>query len=51
MITRRDLGVAAVAGFIVVAGLARAESAGKPVLHSCVFNWADLKVVPRDLEK
>jgi mannose-6-phosphate isomerase-like protein (cupin superfamily) len=45
-ITRRDLIVAAVAIFIAVAGLALAQSGGKPVLHSCVFNWADLKVVP-----
>ena len=46
MITRRDLAVAAVSVFIAVAGLALAESGGKPVLHSCVFNWADLKVLP-----
>src|SRR6185437_7627688 len=23
--------------------MALAQSAGKPVMHSCVFNWADLK--------
>jgi mannose-6-phosphate isomerase-like protein (cupin superfamily) len=45
-ITRRDLIVAAVAIFIAVAGMALAQSGGKPVLHSCAFNWADLKVVP-----
>ena len=45
-ITRRDLTVAAVSIFIVVAGIALAQSTGKPVLHSCVFNWADLKAVP-----
>jgi mannose-6-phosphate isomerase-like protein (cupin superfamily) len=45
-ITRRDLIVAAVAIFIAVAGMALAQSGGKTVLHSCVFNWADLKVVP-----
>jgi quercetin dioxygenase-like cupin family protein len=43
-ITRRDLFVAAMATFIAVAGIALAESNGKPVMHSCVFNWADLKV-------
>ena len=46
MITRRDLIVAAMAASIAVAGLALAESNGKPVMHSCVFNWADLKVTP-----
>jgi mannose-6-phosphate isomerase-like protein (cupin superfamily) len=45
-ITRRDLIVAAVSVSLAVAGLALAQSAGKPVLHSCVFNWADLKVTP-----
>ncbi len=45
-ITRRDLVVATVSIFIAVAGMALAQSAGKPVMHSCVFNWADLKVVP-----
>jgi quercetin dioxygenase-like cupin family protein len=46
MITRRDLVVAAVSAFVAVAGIALAQSAGKPVMHSSVFNWADLKVVP-----
>src|ERR1700677_3604434 len=46
MITRRDLCVAAVSIIIAVAGVALAESGGKPVMHSCVFNWADLKAVP-----
>lgn len=47
MITRRDLTVAAVAVSLAVAGIALAQSvAGKPVMHSCVFNWADLKAVP-----
>ena len=46
MITRRDLWVAAVAGFIAVAGMALAQSDGKPVMHSCVFNWADLRTSP-----
>jgi quercetin dioxygenase-like cupin family protein len=46
MITRRDLWVAAVAGFIAVAGMALAQTNGRPVMHSCVFNWANLKVHP-----
>jgi XRE family transcriptional regulator, regulator of sulfur utilization len=46
MITRRDLVVAAVSIFIAVTGIALAQSAGKPVMHSCFFNWADLKAVP-----
>jgi quercetin dioxygenase-like cupin family protein len=46
MITRRDLFVAAISAFVAVAGIALAQSTGKPVIHSCVFNWADLKVTP-----
>lgn len=46
MITRRDFSVAAISAIIAVAGIALAESNGKPVMHSCVFNWLDLKVVP-----
>ena len=46
MIARRDLFVAAVSGFIACAGIALAESNGKPVMHSSVFNWAGLKAVP-----
>jgi XRE family transcriptional regulator, regulator of sulfur utilization len=46
MITRRDLCVAAVSACVAVAGLALAESNGKPVMHSRVFNWADLKATP-----
>ena len=46
MITRRDCCVAAVSMFIAVAGLALAQSGGKPVMHSCVFNWAGLKAAP-----
>jgi XRE family transcriptional regulator, regulator of sulfur utilization len=44
MITRRDFCVAAISACLAVAGVALAESNGKPVMHSCVFNWADLKV-------
>lgn len=46
MITRRDLIVAAVSISTVVAGFALAQSTGKPVMHSSIFNWADLKVSP-----
>ncbi len=46
MITRRDIFVATISIFTAVAGLTLAQSAGKPVMHSCVFNWADLKAAP-----
>jgi XRE family transcriptional regulator, regulator of sulfur utilization len=46
MITRRDLIVAVISISLAVAGMAFAESNGKPVMHSCVFNWADLKAKP-----
>jgi len=46
MITRRDLIVAAVSVSAAVAGIALAQPAGKPVMHSSIFNWADLKVTP-----
>jgi quercetin dioxygenase-like cupin family protein len=46
MITRRDLLVAANSMSLAVAGITFAESNGKPVMHSCVFNWADLKARP-----
>jgi len=46
MITRRDLFVVLASVSLTVAGIAVAESNGKPVMHSCFFNWADLKVVP-----
>jgi quercetin dioxygenase-like cupin family protein len=42
-ITRRDLIVAAVAISLTVAGLALAQTAAKPVMHSCFFNWSDFK--------
>ena len=45
-ISRRDLLVAAVSATLAVAGIALAQSTGKPVMHSTFFNWADLKVVP-----
>lgn len=46
MITRRDFLVATVSIFIAAACMALAQSATKPVMHSCVFPWADLKVSP-----
>jgi XRE family transcriptional regulator, regulator of sulfur utilization len=46
MITRRDLVVAVVSISVATVGIAFAESNGKPVMHSCVFNWANLKVKP-----
>lgn len=46
MITHRDLFVAALAASVALAGVALAESTGKPVMHSCVFHWADLKPAP-----
>jgi len=46
MLTRRDLIVAAVSVSVAVAGMALAQTAGKPVMHSGVFNWANLKVTP-----
>jgi quercetin dioxygenase-like cupin family protein len=45
-ITRRDLFVALVSISITVAGIALAESSGKPMMHSSVFNWDYLKVIP-----
>ena len=45
-ITRRDLIVAALSISTTVAGLALAQSAAKPVMHSSIFQWADLKVLP-----
>ena len=48
MITRRDLLVAAISVFAAASVLAVAQSAGKSktMLHSSVFNWAELKVTP-----
>ena len=45
-ITRRDLLVAVVSISLTVAGLALAQSAAKPVMHSAFFNWADFKPAP-----
>jgi quercetin dioxygenase-like cupin family protein len=48
MITLRTLIVAVLASFLAGAGLtlAAVSSPAKPVMHSCFFNWADLKVIP-----
>jgi quercetin dioxygenase-like cupin family protein len=43
--TRRDLFVAVGLSFIVGAGLSLAATTAKPVMHSSIFNWADLTVV------
>ena len=45
-LTRRDFVVAAISIGMVVAAITFAETVTKPVLHSCVFNWADFKAVP-----
>jgi XRE family transcriptional regulator, regulator of sulfur utilization len=46
MITRRNFVVAGVAIFTTAAVIAFAQTAAKPVMHSCVVNWNDLKVEP-----
>jgi quercetin dioxygenase-like cupin family protein len=45
MITRRDLIVATIAVCATVAVVALAQTASKPVMHSSVFNWSDMKAV------
>ncbi len=44
MITRRDLFVAVLVSFLAGAGLTLAATTSKPLMHSSVFNWDDLKV-------
>ena len=46
MITRRDLMVAALSLSLTGAGLALAQSAAKPLMHSFVRPWANLKATP-----
>ncbi len=48
MITRRDLAISVVSVVLAVAGVALAQTVttGKPLMHSSVFNWADLKATP-----
>jgi quercetin dioxygenase-like cupin family protein len=44
MITKRDVGVAAIAFLTTAAVAGLARSAPKPVMHSSVFDWASFKV-------
>ena len=44
MITKRDFIVATVAVCATVAVVALAQTAAKPVMHSSIFNWSDMKV-------
>lgn len=46
MIDRRDILVAAVTFGATIAVVALAQSAAKPVMHSRVFQWSDMKVEP-----
>jgi quercetin dioxygenase-like cupin family protein len=46
MLTSRDLIVATVSALSVLIGVAVAETNTHPVMHSSVFNWADLKATP-----
>jgi quercetin dioxygenase-like cupin family protein len=46
MITRRNFAAAAVAAFTAVTVMAIAQSTTKPVMHSAVFNWANLPATP-----
>jgi mannose-6-phosphate isomerase-like protein (cupin superfamily) len=46
MISRRDFVVAAVAACATIAVVALADSSAKPVMHSSIFRWDDLKVEP-----
>ena len=47
MITRRDLVVAVIAACATIAVVVLAESTGKSVMHSSVFDWNLLKVEPK----
>jgi XRE family transcriptional regulator, regulator of sulfur utilization len=47
MITRRDLIVAAFAACATIAAVALAQSAGKPLMKSSVFDWDALKAEPK----
>ena len=46
MITRRDLVVAVVVACATVAAVALAQSSGKTVMKSSVFEWASIKAEP-----
>ena len=44
MIPRRDFVVAAVSILATAAVVTFAQSAAKPVMHSCVFHWSSMKI-------
>ena len=46
MITRRDLVVAVVVACATAAGVALAQSSGKAVMKSSVFDWTSIKAEP-----
>ena len=46
MITRRDFVVAAVSILVTATLVATAQTIAKPILHSQIFQWNDLKVEP-----
>jgi quercetin dioxygenase-like cupin family protein len=43
MITRRDLVVASASIFITVGAVALAQSGSKPIMHSRIFDWNEMK--------
>ncbi len=46
MIARRDFVVAAIAACATITAVALADSSSKPVMHSSIFRWHDLKAEP-----
>ena len=44
ILTRRQLFLVVGLSFIVGAGLALAATSAKPVMHSCIINWDELKI-------
>ncbi len=46
MITRRDFAIAVLSVLATAAVVTFAQTAAKPVMHSSVFQWNDLKVEP-----
>lgn len=46
MITRRDLVIATVSITLTVGAIALAQTAGRPLMRSSVFQWAAMKVTP-----
>jgi XRE family transcriptional regulator, regulator of sulfur utilization len=47
MITRRDLVVAVIAACAAIAAVVLADSIGKPVMRSSVFDWNSFKTEPK----